>query len=108
MPYYKRDFLLSSESVATASTLLQIKKSGSDTGDFLFREFGIDRQREAMFAQCFCDWEVAWSITEMRVCLLKVNRHRIMNRSVDPEVLQARAHAIPLWRFNHVAMPNAF
>src|SRR5262245_31656890 len=105
----QRDFVFApAESVAAASALLQIKENGSDMGDFLSREFGIDRKRETVFAQCFSHWQVACSITKMRVCFLEVNRHRIMNGALNPDVLQSRANAIALWSFDHVAMPNTF
>src|SRR5205823_4908539 len=47
------------ESVPAPSAILQIEENGSDTGDFLFREFGIDRKRETAFAECFRHWQVA-------------------------------------------------
>src|SRR5580765_8973545 len=43
----------------------------------------------------------------MHVSFLEVNRHRIMNGTLDPDLLQARPDAMTLWSFNHVAMPDA-
>ena len=108
MPDYKRDLFLLSRSVAFALPILQIEENGSDTGDFLFRELGIDRKCETVFAQRFRCWKIAWSIIKMRVSFLEVNRHRIMNGTLDSDVLQPGADAIALWSFNHVAMPDAF
>jgi hypothetical protein len=36
-----------------------MEESGSDTGYFLFGEFGIDRKGKTVFAQCFRHWQVA-------------------------------------------------
>ena len=44
---------------------------------------------------------------KVRVCFLEVNRHRIMNGTLDPNVLQGSANAIALWSFNYITMPNA-
>jgi hypothetical protein len=49
---------------------LDVQKDGSDGKDFLFGEFRIDREREAVLAQFFRDREIARFVTEMRVGLL--------------------------------------
>jgi hypothetical protein len=61
---------------------LKIQKDGSDREDFLFGEFWIDRERETVLTQPFGDGEMALFVTEMRVGLLQVNRHRIVHATV--------------------------
>jgi hypothetical protein len=86
---------------------LKIEENGSHREDLLFGEFRIDRERETVLTQSFSDREMALFVTEMRVGFLEVDRQRVVNGSLDAEILQARANAIALGGFNHVAMPNA-
>lgn len=50
--------------------LLKIQKDRSDSKDFLFGEFRIDRERECVLTQPFGNREIARPVTEMRVDLL--------------------------------------
>src|SRR5439155_27266526 len=85
---------------------LEIQKDGSDSEDFLFGEFRIDRERETLLTQPFSDREMARSVTEMRVGLLQVNRHRVMDGSLDAGLVQARAHPVAFWSFDNITMPH--
>jgi hypothetical protein len=86
---------------------LKIPKDGSDRVDFLFGKLRIDRKRQTLLTQHFSNRKVASSVTEMRVSFLEVNRHRIMNGTLDLDILQGGADAIALWTFNHITMPDA-
>ena len=67
---------------------LKIEESGSDREDLVFGEFRIDRERETVLTKCFSDREIARFVTEMRVGLLQVNRHRIVDGCFDAGLVQ--------------------
>ena len=87
---------------------LKLEENGSDSEDLLFGEFRIDRERKTVLTQPFSDREVARFVTEMRVGLLQVNRHRIMDGRFDAGLVQDRAHPVAFRSFNNVTMPDAF
>jgi len=87
---------------------LKIQKDGSDSKDFLFGEFRIDRERETVLTQPFGNGEVARFVTEMRVGLLQVNRHRIVDGRLDAGIVQDAAHPVAFWSFDNITMPHAF
>ena len=87
---------------------LKIQQDGSDREDFLFREFRIDRERETVLTQAFGAREVARFVTEMRVGLLQVNRHWIVDGRFDTGIVQDGAHPVAFWSFDNITMPHAF
>src|SRR6266496_1923054 len=87
---------------------LNFQKDGSNGEDFLFGEFRIDRERETLLTQLFSDRQIARLVTEMRVGLLQVNRHRIMDGRFDAGLVQDRAHPVAFRSFNNITMPDAF
>ncbi len=66
---------------------LKIEENGSDSEDLLFGEFRIDRERETVLTQSFSHREVTRFVTEMRVDLLQMNRHRIVDGRFDAGIL---------------------
>ena len=87
---------------------LKLQKNGGDGKDFLFGEFRIDRERETVLTQPFSNREVARFVTEMRVGLLQVNRHRIVDGRLDAGIVQDAAHPVAFWSFNNITMPYGF
>ena len=86
----------------------QTEENGSDSEDLLFGEFRIDRERKTVLTQSFSDREVARFVTEMRVDLLQVNGHRIVDGRFDAGILQDRAQPVAFWSFDNITMPHAF
>ncbi len=72
----------------------KVQQDGSDSEDFVFGQLRIDRERETLLTQHFSNREVASSVTKMRVGLLQVNRHWIVDSRLDAGIVQSRVHPL--------------
>src|SRR5438093_13655244 len=97
-----------SRRVCSKTLLLSFKvqQGGNHCEDSLFRQFRIDRERETLLTQRFSNGQIARFVTEVRVRLLQVNRHRVVHGCLNTGILQGRAHPVALWSFNNVTMPQ--
>src|ERR1051326_8576452 len=72
----------------------------------LFRQLGVDRQRQDLFGRLFGDRQIAGLSAEISKTLLKVQRARIVDSTADAALLQKRRQVIAALRADDVLVKN--